>query len=174
MSDWWAEKLGGRASAAPPLPSAVPAAPRPGQPVQWQPQPPAATPPTGNQEVADPSTTSQGFALMNAGAQYTDLPTKAEHTKANSRCPGCNGENYFAATAVSDSGMPSRGPAPAARCLDCGYPLVQSGSPLGALTGQKPDSARPAPMAKSTAGFEGKIGELGNINPMTGEFTPRA
>ena len=47
-------------------------------------------------------------------------------------CPGCGSINYF-----SRAGGVTRGPAPAPHCYDCGYPTIQTGSPMGAGQGAK-------------------------------------
>jgi hypothetical protein len=59
-------------------------------------------------------------------------------------CPDCGGNNYMA---VQNA---------APRCYDCGYPLQQSGSKFGALTGAKVEGN-----AKSSLGNDGQ----NNWNP---------
>lgn len=49
--------------------------------------------------------------------------TKAQSVNQTQTCPDCGGANYMA---VQNA---------APRCYDCGYPLQQSGSRYGALTG---------------------------------------
>lgn len=49
--------------------------------------------------------------------------SRAQSAAQTQRCPECNGTNYMA---VQNA---------APRCYDCGYPLQQSGSRYGALTG---------------------------------------
>ena len=51
---------------------------------------------------------------------------KAQSANQNQSCPNCGGNNYMSPT-----------PNIALRCYDCGYPIEQSGSKFGALTGAK-------------------------------------
>ena len=51
--------------------------------------------------------------------------TKAQSAKQIQTCPDCNSNNYMS---VANA---------APRCYDCGYPLSQSGSKFGSLTGAK-------------------------------------
>ena len=51
--------------------------------------------------------------------------SKAMSARNNDTCPNCSSGNFFA---VNNS---------APRCYDCGYPLEQSGSKYGSLTGAK-------------------------------------
>lgn len=51
--------------------------------------------------------------------------TKAQSAQQNQLCPNCNSSNYMS---VQGSKL---------RCYDCGYPLEQSGSKYGSLTGAK-------------------------------------
>jgi ribosomal protein L37AE/L43A len=51
--------------------------------------------------------------------------TKAQSAKQIQTCPECGSNNYMS---VANA---------APRCYDCGYPLSQSGSKFGSLTGAK-------------------------------------
>ena len=51
--------------------------------------------------------------------------TKAQSAKQIQTCPECGSNNYMS---VANA---------ASRCYDCGYPLSQSGSKFGSLTGAK-------------------------------------
>ena len=56
--------------------------------------------------------------------QQRPLPsTRAQSASQTTACPECNGNNYMA---VQNA---------APRCYDCGYPITQSGSRYGSLTG---------------------------------------
>jgi hypothetical protein len=72
--------------------------------------------------------------------------TKAQSANQTQSCPECGGNNYMS---------PSREIAP--RCYDCGYPVGQSGSRYGALTGARVEGS-----AKSALGNDGQSG----WNPM--------
>jgi hypothetical protein len=51
-------------------------------------------------------------------------PSKAQSVNQTQQCPECNSNNYLAVNANV-----------APRCYDCGYPISQSGSRYGSLTG---------------------------------------
>lgn len=71
--------------------------------------------------------------------------TTAQSASQTARCPECGGSNYLA---VQNA---------APRCYDCGYPISQSGSRYGALTGAKVEGA-----AKGAIGNDVRS----NFNPM--------
>lgn len=52
--------------------------------------------------------------------------TKAQSVKQTQTCPDCGSANYM--SPAQNVGL---------RCYDCGYPIQQSGSKFGALTGAK-------------------------------------
>ena len=52
--------------------------------------------------------------------------TKAQSVKQTQSCPDCGSANYM--SPAQNVGL---------RCYDCGYPLQQSGSKYGSLTGAK-------------------------------------
>lgn len=56
--------------------------------------------------------------------QPTRLPPSARETE---ECPGCGSGNYMAAPGSQYH-----------RCLDCGYPIVQSGSGVGTVHSDAP------------------------------------
>ena len=67
-----------------------------------------------------------------------------------SRCPGCGSGNY---------GKSAMAPEAKARCYDCGYPVVQSGSGVGkGITQQGGGAPIPARQIQ-TGGFSWTIGE---------------
>jgi hypothetical protein len=69
--------------------------------------------------------------------------SKAQSANQNIPCPECGGGNYM-----------SPQPNIALRCYDCGYPVMQSGSRYGALTGAKVEgSAKDAKGNSGTSGF---------------------
>jgi ribosomal protein L37E len=57
--------------------------------------------------------------------QPTVQPSKAQSASQTELCPTCGSENYMA---VGNAGK---------RCYDCGYPIEQSGSRYGSLTGAR-------------------------------------
>lgn len=80
--------------------------------------------------------------------RYAPTPMQSEVTKAQSAsqtipCPECGGGNYM--TPRQDIAL---------RCYDCGYPMMQSGSRYGALTGAKVEGdVKSATGNSSTSGF---------------------
>lgn len=81
-------------------------------------------------------------------ARYAPTPmqpdvSKAQSAKQNIPCPECGGGNYMS---------PQQNIA--LRCYDCGYPVMQSGSRYGALTGAKVEGAvKTATGNSGTSGF---------------------
>ena len=71
--------------------------------------------------------------------------TKAQSVKQTQTCPDCGSSNYM--SPAQNVGL---------RCYDCGYPIQQSGSKFGALTGAKVEGP-----VKSSIGNDGKS----NWNP---------
>lgn len=57
--------------------------------------------------------------------QANPVISKAQSAAQNQSCPNCSSANYMS---VSGAKL---------RCYDCGYPLEQSGSRYGSLTGAK-------------------------------------
>jgi hypothetical protein len=75
-------------------------------------------------------------------------------SQAGSRCPGCGSGNY---------GSSALAPEAKARCYDCGYPVVQSGSGMG--TGIQSAGGGPATPARqsTTANNFNPQGIIGHI-----------
>jgi ribosomal protein S27E len=85
--------------------------------------------------------------------QPEQAPTMPQSAMAASRCPGCGSGNYGSAD-----------PAVKARCYDCGYPVVQSGSGMGkgVTGGQASGPATPARQINTANNFnpQGIIGRI--------------
>lgn len=112
--DWWARKLGGNGTSLPSTPP--PATPRPSYGGV-----PTASPPPGNPHAYENlSQALQDPSVWEGRGQ-------ASKTEGRSRCPACSSPNFF-----SRRNAMSRFGAPAPHCFDCGYPLIQFGSELGA------------------------------------------
>lgn len=58
----------------------------------------------------------------------SQAPTKAQSASQTSTCPECGSGNYMSPSSQI-----------AVRCYDCGYPISQSGSRFGTLTGARVD-----------------------------------
>jgi hypothetical protein len=78
-----------------------------------------------------------------APQQQTPSAAKAQSATQSNPCPECGGGNYM-----------SPQPNIALRCYDCGYPVMQSGSRYGALTGAKVEGGVKSAIGNSsTSGF---------------------
>jgi ribosomal protein S27AE len=77
---------------------------------------------------------------------------RAQSAKQTASCPDCGSGNFFA---IQNA---------AARCYDCGYPIQQSGSRWGSLTGAHVEGAtKQATGNDSTSNWnpQGIIGRIG-------------
>ena len=88
----------------------------------------------------------QPLAQMPSFQRSPDPTERAQSARQTQTCPECNSANYMA---VQNA---------AARCYDCGYPIQQSGSRYGSLTGAHVDGA-----AKQATGNDVQS----NWNPQT-------
>jgi len=78
-------------------------------------------------------------------------PSRLPESAVNaSRCPGCGSGNY---------GKSAMAPEAKARCYDCGYPVVQSGSGVGKGVTQQGGGAPVPARQVQTGGFNWTIGE---------------
>jgi ribosomal protein S27AE len=79
--------------------------------------------------------------------------SKAQSAKQVATCPECGSGNYMA---------PS--PQIAPRCYDCGYPVQQSGSHYGSLTGAVVEGSAKAAHGNDTQSNWNPQGIIGRIN----------
>lgn len=86
----------------------------------------------------------QPMAAMPSFQQTANTSERAQSAKQTASCPDCGSVNYMA---VANA---------APRCYDCGYPISQSGSKFGTLTGAHVEGA-----AKQSLGNDG----TSNWNP---------
>lgn len=119
-SDWWSRKL----NSEPTSPARQPD-PRMNPPARQSPsQRGGEYTPTGNE-------------LMDTLAQAALSTGGSKKLRENSgTCPECGSGNYFVPAAEGMNRMK-----PAARCYDCGYPIVQSGSGTGHSASEGPTRA---------------------------------
>jgi hypothetical protein len=108
-----------------------------------QQQPPAPPARTQTQPVAPSQTPMDPLPTFQ---QQRDPAERAMSARQTQSCPECYSGNYMA---VSNA---------APRCYDCGYPLQQSGSKYGALTG--------AHVEGDTKGARGN-NAINNYNPQS-------
>jgi len=78
--------------------------------------------------------------------------TKAMSANQTQTCPECGSINYMA---VANA---------APRCYDCGYPIGQSGSRYGALTGAKVEGGAKQALGNDTTSNWNPQGIIGRIN----------
>lgn len=76
---------------------------------------------------ANPNVQYKQTPISRLQAQAPAPPAPQPPPKVEDRCPGCNGTNYMAAPNSNYK-----------RCYDCGYPLVQSGTGVGATHADAP------------------------------------
>lgn len=74
--------------------------------------------------------------------QQQTQKTAAQSAAQTQSCPECGGNNYMSPSQTI-----------ALRCYDCGYPISQSGSRYGALTGAKVEGAAKGAIGNTTGGF---------------------
>jgi hypothetical protein len=67
-------------------------------------------------------------------------------------CPDCGGNNYMSVANAKP------------RCYDCGYPVEQSGSRFGALTGAKVEGTTKSSIGNDSASNWNPQGIIGRIN----------
>lgn len=132
MSDWWARKLAGGAPTPPPRQGSTPPlpqpAPRPTQvPQQYAPEGAVQQPPQYPQPAQQNPDEEIPLTQALATKTYDRIPDKASGQLQNSStCPSCQSGNYL----VTNTGGRRH-----EHCHDCGYPVVQAGSGMGALGG---------------------------------------
>lgn len=78
--------------------------------------------------------------------------SKAQSANQTQSCPECSGNNY----------MSVQNAAP--RCYDCGYPISQSGSRYGSLTGAKVEGSAKAARGNDIASNWNPQGIIGRID----------
>lgn len=135
-NSWWSRKLGGVGAPQPPRP-----------PQQLQPPAPSTH---SYDAKTGMLTEDDGFMERIAQAAASTGGSRAMR-EGSGTCPECGSGNYFN-RALTESGMAARIPA-AARCYDCGYPIIQAGSSHGSASALR--SAGPAQRARQLpAGHE--------------------
>ena len=78
--------------------------------------------------------------------------SKAQSANQTQSCPECGSGNYMAVANTP------------ARCYDCGYPLQQSGSKYGALTGAHVEGSAKGARGNDTQSNWNPQGIIGRIN----------
>jgi ribosomal protein S27AE len=114
-----------------------------GQPVpQGRPDPSPAMPPS-----------QQPMQVMPSFQQaQPDLSRLAPSSKSTASCPDCGSGNFMAPT-----------PQIAPRCYDCGYPVQQSGSRFGSLTGAHVEGTTQQAAGNDTSNNWNPQGIIGHV-----------
>ena len=76
----------------------------------------------------------------------------AKSASQTASCPECGGTNYMSVQKA------------AARCYDCGYPISQSGSRYGSLTGAKVEGSAKSAMGNDTQSNWNPQGIIGRVD----------
>ena len=84
--------------------------------------------------------------------QVQQPQTKAMSAQQNQMCPNCSSSNYMSVGGAK------------LRCYDCGYPLEQSGSKYGSLTGAKVEGSTKSARGNDTANNWNPQGIVGRID----------
>lgn len=79
--------------------------------------------------------------------------TKAQYANSSASCPDCGSGNYMSPSAQI-----------ALRCYDCGYPVQQSGSRYGSLTGAHVEGGAKAAAGNDTTNNWNPQGIVGRID----------
>jgi hypothetical protein len=115
---------------------------------QTQPQAPAGRP--VNNVPMPPS--QQPMAAMPSFQPQAQASERAQSASQTATCPDCGSGNYFA---IQNA---------APRCYDCGYPIQQSGSRFGSLTGAHVEGAAKQASGNDTTNNWNPQGIIGRID----------
>lgn len=96
--------------------------------------------------------TQQPMAVMPQFQASPNPSERAQSAKQTSSCPECGSANYMA---VSNA---------APRCYDCGYPITQSGSRYGTLTGSHVEGPTQSARGNDTVSNWNPQGIIGRID----------
>jgi hypothetical protein len=104
------------------------------------------------QDITPPMPPSQQPMTRYEAPQPQTVNLRIGSAQQTQTCPECSSNNYMA---VQNS---------APRCYDCGYPISQSGSRYGALTGAKVEGNVKGALGNDTASNWNPQGIVGRIN----------
>jgi ribosomal protein S27AE len=134
-SDWWARKLGGNSAPTQRQQASVIMPGMHREPPQQQAPPPQSVPTSYDANTGQPIADDGVMTALVNAALSTGGSKKVKEDSGT--CPECGSGNFFAQRRT-ENGMPLRIEA-AARCFDCGYPLIQAGSSHGGATAARAD-----------------------------------
>jgi len=115
-----------------------------------QPQAPQQVPVAAPRPANNPMPPSQ--QPMTQFQQPQQPASRAQSASQTASCPECGGTNYMSVQKA------------AARCYDCGYPISQSGSRYGSLTGAKVEGSAKSAMGNDTQSNWNPQGIIGRVD----------
>lgn len=113
---------------------------------QQQPTPPPA------RTQSDPQPPSQVPMTPYQQPQLQSVAPKAQSASQTATCPDCGSDNYF--------GFNGSKP----RCYECGYPMEQSGSKYGSLTGARVEGDTKGARGNDATNNYNPQGIIGRVN----------
>jgi hypothetical protein len=118
-----------------------------------QPQTPQQNVPvSAPRTVNNPMPPSQQPMAQFQPVQPQQPTSRAQSASQTASCPECGGTNYMSVQKA------------AARCYDCGYPLSQSGSRYGSLTGAKVEGNVKSAIGNDTQSNWNPQGIIGRVD----------
>jgi hypothetical protein len=115
-----------------------------------QPQAPQQVPVTAPRPANNPMPPSQ--QPMTQFQQPQQQASRAQSALQTASCPECGGTNYMSVQKA------------APRCYDCGYPISQSGSRYGSLTGAKVEGSAKSAIGNDTQSNWNPQGIIGRVD----------
>ena len=117
-----------------------------------QPQAPQQVPVTAPRPANNPMPPSQQPMTQFQPVQPQQPASRAQSALQTASCPECGGTNYMSVQKA------------APRCYDCGYPISQSGSRYGSLTGAKVEGSAKSAIGNDVQSNWNPQGIIGRID----------
>ena len=117
-----------------------------------QPQAPQQVPVAATRPANNPMPPSQQPMTQFQPVQPQQPASRAQSALQTASCPECGGTNYMSVQKA------------APRCYDCGYPISQSGSRYGSLTGAKVEGSAKSAIGNDVQSNWNPQGIIGRID----------
>ena len=117
-----------------------------------QPQAPQQVPVAAPRPANNPMPPSQQPMTQFQPVQPQQPASRAQSALQTASCPECGGTNYMSVQKA------------APRCYDCGYPISQSGSRYGSLTGAKVEGSAKSAIGNDTQSNWNPQGIIGRVD----------
>jgi hypothetical protein len=117
-----------------------------------QPQAPQQVPVAAPRPANNPMPPSQQPMTQFQPVQPQQPASRAQSALQTASCPECGGTNYMSVQKA------------APRCYDCGYPISQSGSRYGSLTGAKVEGSAKSAIGNDVQSNWNPQGIIGRID----------